>query len=880
MLQPNPNKKFKASSLPSVESLIKKEKKADFREVNFKVKDNIPVTKDLKIKKGTPLSKKPVTSKFETKVLRFLLGAKMPDQAAQFLSAIATQDNKLGLQDLTPDIQEALIKSVKNAQKRTGKDSGGTQYIDYSPEVHEAFQGMSASKKQMVSIDPDIQAATMLGRVSYKKNALGETEIYDSYDFSKTNPKKANTLYKKIRNYAGIALPDDGKKPNLIGILPAEEELAYGTNSQGIMKTKMNPRKKYAAGTGAKGMDPANYIVSPAEALNDYNIMLAKVEAEANSNPWLPIVAMAGQALQTGIGIAGGMTGAGNIGENPDLVSKTKGNKIIKNNTATGKNINASAGGGQYAAMGMNNVQGDVEVEGGEMYETPQGQVGEFQGPSHEQGGIPLEVGEDVEEGTKVYSNRLKVGKKTLAERKETRERQIANLEKIASNNLADAAVKNAAKRKMMAIEKEEANDLAFQEQVNNMQAMADTMVMAFGTGMKGMQNYAMGTSADGIYVDGTDKNGIENPKLDVFGNPIIDLQSMTISPGVIDKDIQMERPAANVFKNLGWKKKLLKNNEPYIQEPAYTNRTDFGTSDFLDSFDPKIAEAKEDAAFYTPGQVGTPIASKEDKPGTVFSRTAGKVGEAVGKVGVPNVGDMTKLIGNYLGMTSGIKTAAEQRSTDVTHRNEFANAGKESQRLLDNAKQGIETSKAQAVVKATDVSRGGKRGGRNSARGVNQMRAMDWLYDTALQGQIAEISAKAAEQMAGIDVQKSGVALNADQLRGEGQFKANMANEAAKDAYYTALGQGRKDFATGMQQTGKDFNDMKQNKVINNLLSQYGQWFKTNADGTLANKNTSSKSKTTGEKEEEVEITGPDGKKVKVAKSLLDNLMKSVNTK
>ena len=63
------------------------------------------------------------------------------------------------------------------------------------------------------------------------------------------------------------------------------------------------------------------------------------------------------------------------------------------------------------------------------------------------------------------------------------------------------------------------------------------------------------------------------------------------------------------------------------------------------------------------------------------------------------------------------------------------------------------------------------------------------------------------------------------------------MANEAAKDAYYTALGMGRKDFATGMQQSGKDLNDMKQNQIIQNLMKDYGKWFKADATG-LSNKN------------------------------------------
>jgi hypothetical protein len=558
-----------------------------------------------------------------------------------------------------------------------------------------------------------------------------------------------------------------------------------------MSKRKINLRKKYANGTNAKGMDPANYIISPAEAMNDYNIMLGKAEAEAVSNPWLPIVAMAGQALQTGIGIAGKFAG-----------KKAEENVDTEDTEAT-------------AAMGMNNVQGDVEVEGGEMYETPQGQVGEFQGPNHEQGGIPLEVGEDVEEGTKVYSDRLKVGNKTLAERKASREKQITNLEKIAQNGLADVAVKNAAKRKMEAIQKEEMQDLQFQEQVNNMQTMADTMVMAFGTGMKGMQNYAMGTGADGVYVNGTDKNGIENPELDVFGNPIITPKGFAEGFGLDSEGYTGEMYKESLGNNPNINYEALKNFK--IGEGINDNAS-------LSYGDPY---AEDGVNFKMPSEtIMTPV----DQYGKgVDSKNAvkepGAFSEALKEMSIPGVGDMTKLIGNYLGMTSGIKTAAEQRSTDVTHTNVFANVGKESQRLLDNAKQGIETSKAQAVVKASDVSRGGKRGARGSARGVNQMRAMDWLYDTALQEQIAQISANAAGQISQIDTQKSGVAMSADQLKGQGEFQAAMANEAAKDAYYTALGQGRKDFATGMQQTGKDVNDMKQNKMISKLMKKYGKY-------------------------------------------------------
>jgi len=265
-----------------------------------------------------------------------------------------------------------------------------------------------------------------------------------------------------------------------------EQKLAYGTNQQGIMKKSMNPRKRYANGTNTQGVGPNNYIQSPNEVLNDYNIMLAEVDKEVASNSVVPIVSLVGGLLQQGISMAGSFKKA--PGATPD--------------------INAVNDAGVVAANGMNDVNSDVEVEGGEMYETPQGETGEFEGPSHEQGGIPLEVGEDVEEGTKIYSDRLKVGKETLAERKEARERKIANLEKVASQPLVDVALKNATQRKMMAIQKEEAADLQFQEQVNNMQAMADTMVKAFGTSMAGLQANPMEDSMEYGYGSGSKSYG------------------------------------------------------------------------------------------------------------------------------------------------------------------------------------------------------------------------------------------------------------------------------------------------------------------------------------------------------------------------------------
>jgi hypothetical protein len=78
---------------------------------------------------------------------------------------------------------------------------------------------------------------------------------------------------------------------------------------------------------------------------------------------------------------------------------------------------------------------------------------------------------------------------------------------------------------------------------------------------------------------------------------------------------------------------------------------------------------------------------------------------------------------------------------------------------------------------------------------------------------------------------------MNADQLKGQGEYQANMANEAAKDAYYSAKGLGLKDQASAVQMAGKNMNEMKQNEIIANLMKNYGTWVGADGKGIMTNK-------------------------------------------
>ena len=192
-------------------------------------------------------------------------------------------------------------------------------------------------------------------------------------------------------------------------------------------------RKKYAKGTG-----PMGYIPSPNEAIAENDIILAKAQAKADSNIWAnTVIPMASSILQSavkgGIGQAKGVDTE--IGKNtidytsPDngasqMGLKGSGDLLDIDNFLAG-NYNQG-----YAALGDSSAEGEIEAEGGEVIQTPQGDTATLQGPSHEEGGIPMSTQGDpnavnIPPGTQIFSDRVKgADGKTMAKRKELRDRE------------------------------------------------------------------------------------------------------------------------------------------------------------------------------------------------------------------------------------------------------------------------------------------------------------------------------------------------------------------------------------------------------------------------------------------------------------------------
>ncbi|HRT03519.1 MAG TPA: hypothetical protein P5513_06225, partial [Candidatus Diapherotrites archaeon] len=207
-------------------------------------------------------------------------------------------------------------------------------------------------------------------------------------------------------------------------------------------------RKKCATGTSIKGL-----VKNPTEALVQNNINLDKATYEAMSSP-----------LSQALGYAAALSPIVGQIYTEDILPMIK----------------------KYNFGGTVEEQIPVEVEGEEVAKTPNGEVMEFNGPDHEQGGIEISLPEQ----TKIFSKRIKKFGNSMAQRAKEREQKVKSLEKKLQKNPTDILLLQTLERIKANNKILEEKDLALQEAFNNMLKTETSQEVAYGTGKKGLRKY------------------------------------------------------------------------------------------------------------------------------------------------------------------------------------------------------------------------------------------------------------------------------------------------------------------------------------------------------------------------------------------------------
>lgn len=227
------------------------------------------------------------------------------------------------------------------------------------------------------------------------------------------------------------------------------------------MKKKTKSKVKLMAFGGT-----AMNVESPQQQLMELIKNSEFAQAKSEYDPLvMGLQGLGGMAASTGMSMVGqGIKDSGGIG---DILGK-----MFKVDFNSGGHVGARK----------------IEVEGKEVYQTPQGQVGEFKGPSHEGGGIPLSVKTkgaardgQVPEGTYIYPDSIKVDGKTLAERKKMREKKENKLMDLLGGS-SDVPLKNTLKRVSESNKRQDNYDRSIQQHVE-MEKEYDAALDKFAAG-------------------------------------------------------------------------------------------------------------------------------------------------------------------------------------------------------------------------------------------------------------------------------------------------------------------------------------------------------------------------------------------------------------
>jgi hypothetical protein len=529
------------------------------------------------------------------------------------------------------------------------------------------------------------------------------------------------------------------------------------------MKTKKKiNRRKYGVGgyidplTSNRVVNqPINYIPNPNESLVENDIRVANSLYKTKSNPFTQGMDILGNiGLQVGTSIMG----QGNNGIWGDLATKGM--------TALGgiaQGINS-----KYATGGLV----PINVEGEEVIETPFGNISEFIGNSHEQGGINV----NVPQGSEIFSKRVKGSDgNTMAQRKLNREKQLKRLERVYNNNPTNSAIKKAYEKTKKDFELIEQNDILEMEALN--QATNKTK-SKFKSGGK------------------VTKNAVQNP-----------LSSVEYTVG-------------DYFDNL-MNKSLFSNGIT----PEYAS--DFQPNSFPipDRINVEAQSIPKPNVYEVAKDIGSSNVSTNRMPNNKFNWN--KLDSTVtNNLPQATFGDILGIAGQVYGYNRLMKNTLEQRATDTPNINPYRDFGKKGLQTIQNSKEYVNQVRDNMLKDMESSIHTLQSRNRNSARGVNTLRALDIASELAASKQRDSIYNNFLSAMSDIYSQEAQQQNAMDNAVMQGEQQRDMLDRQDKDNFYTNLAQDIASKGFGLQNVAKNINNIYERKLkqtaLNSLFNDY----------------------------------------------------------
>ncbi|MGL6064449.1 MAG: hypothetical protein ACRC0V_06690, partial [Fusobacteriaceae bacterium] len=180
-------------------------------------------------------------------------------------------------------------------------------------------------------------------------------------------------------------------------------------------------------------------------------------------------------------------------------------------------------------------------------------------------------------------------------------------------------------------------------------------------------------------------------------------------------------------------------------------------------------------------------------------------------------------LLAGYGGISSTLdaeKNIYQNRAGDLPNINAYKNYGKDSLKTLEGSKDYLTTLKNEQLRNLELSKNSLSKRNRNSARGINTLRALDITGEASARDAEASIYANNASQMINNLNQKANMEGRRDEIVMRGEEGKNLADTMDRDNFYTQLGENIRNKGDMFQKIGAVLNNKQRNKLIEKLIN------------------------------------------------------------
>lgn len=190
------------------------------------------------------------------------------------------------------------------------------------------------------------------------------------------------------------------------------------------------------------------------------------------------------------------------------------------------------------------------------------------------------------------------------------------------------------------------------------------------------------------------------------------------------------------------------------------------------------------------------------------------------------NVGDAMSMAGTAYSAFAPMQNTKNMRAGKNPNVNAFENFGSDALAALENSKDQVQIQTDNALSDVALSSASQTKKNRNSARGINQMRALDLVTNLQDKQVKSDINMNAAQILQSIFGQQAQLENQQDQVVMQGEQNRDAADRADRDNFFSQLSQDISTKGQGIQQLGKMANQIKTNKISEeaiNSMSKFG---------------------------------------------------------